>query len=143
MAEQPTNNRMIKLHKILLYGLLPVLLLTTPDISLADTARDQYFKAENAYKKMTASPSKRKYRHHWLRVIKEFQKVYDKDPKGAWAAAGLYRVGATYIELYRRSGREEDRNTGLKRLHQVRQEFPPPAAPTGPKLRNTLKLFPK
>lgn len=98
--------------------------LATPHITLADTVRDQYFKAENAYKKLLASPKQRKYRHHWLRVIKEFQKVYDKDPDGSWAAAGLYRVGTTYIELYRRSGRDGDRDAGLKRLDQVRKKFP-------------------
>jgi len=106
------------------YGLLLVLLLAIPGVSRADAVRNQYFKAENAYKKMLAAPDQRKYRHHWLRVIKEFQKVYDKDPSGSWAAAGLYRAGATSVELYHRSGREEDRDNGLKRLYQVRQEFP-------------------
>lgn len=111
-------------NNLIIAGLLLVLMLAMPHITMADAVRDQYFKAENAYKKLLASPKQRKYRHHWLRVINEFQKVYDQDPDGSWAAAGLYRVGLTYIELFRRSGRDEDRNTGLNRLEQVRQKFP-------------------
>ena len=108
---------------ILLLGILLALAMTAPHVAYADAVRDQYFKAENAHKKLLASPKQRKYRHNWLRVIRAFQKVYDKDPDGAWAAAGLYRAGATYIELFRRSGREADRDEGLKRLAQVRTAF--------------------
>jgi len=127
-------------YKIFLWGLLLVLFVAIPGVTRADAVRDQYFKAENAYNKMLASPNQRKYRHHWLRVIKEFQKVYDKDTTGSWAAAGLYRAGATYVELYRRSGREEDRNAGLTRLNQVRQEFPRSAYRA--KAEKQLKAFP-
>ena len=121
-------------------GLLVVLLLTLPAITQADVAREQYFKAENAYKKLIASPEKRKYRHHWQRVIKDFYKVYAKDPDGSWAAAGLYRVGATYIELYRRSGLKADRNAGIQRLNQLRKEFPRSAYRA--KAEKVLKAFP-
>jgi len=100
------------------------LVMALPGFARADTVRDHYFKAENAHKKLLASPKQRKYRHHWLRVIREFQKVYDQDPDGPWAAAGLYRVGATYLELFQRSGRKADRDDGLKRLARVRAEFP-------------------
>ena len=114
--------------------------MTAPHVAYADAVRDQYFKAENAHKKLLASPKQRKYRHNWLRVIRAFQKVYDKDPDGAWAAAGLYRAGATYIELFRRSGREADRDEGLKRLAQVRTAFPRSAYRA--KAEKQIKAFP-
>lgn len=107
-----------------LLGILFVLLTVLPGTASAETARDQYFQAENAYNKMLESPSQHKYRHHWLRVIREFQKVYDRDPDGPWAAAGLYRTGLTYIELYRRSGLTADRDAGIERLRQVGRKFP-------------------
>lgn len=128
-------------YKMSLVALLVVMMTVVPDTAPADAVRDQYFKAENAHKKLLASPRQRKYRHHWLRVIKEFQKVYDRDPDGAWAAAGLYRTGATYIELFRRSGLGDDRDAGIKRLRQVRKEFPRSAYRA--KAEKLLKDFPK
>lgn len=139
MADNALQNMLKPPYKIFLCGLL-LLFVAIPGVARADAVRDQYFKAENAYKKMLASPDQRKYRHHWLRVIKEFQKVYDKEPTGSWAAAGLYRAGATYVELYRRSGREGDRNAGIERLNQVRQEFPRSAYRA--KAEDHLKAFP-
>ena len=62
-------------NKTILCSLFMVFLLVIPGVTHAEAVRDQYFKAENAYKKMLASPNQRKYRHHWLRVIAEFQKV--------------------------------------------------------------------
>jgi N-acetylmuramoyl-L-alanine amidase len=108
----------------ILSGLLLLLALALPAAAAAEDARTQYFQAENAYKKMLDTPAQRKYRHHWLRVIKGFQAVYDMDPDGSWAAAGLYRAGLTYIELFRRSGLAADRDAGIARLLQVRQDFP-------------------
>lgn len=122
-----------------LTSLLLLLLLAFPVAAAADAVREQYFMAENAYQKMLDTPSQRKYRHHWLRVIKGFQAVYDRDPDGAWAAAGLYRTGLTYIELYRRSGRDADRDAGLARLDQVRREFPRSAYRA--KAEDQLKAF--
>jgi len=127
-------------HRTGLSILMVVIIAMVPDTALADPVRDQYFKAENAHKKLLASPRQRKYRHHWLRVIKEFQKVYDKDPDGAWAAAGLYRTGATYLELFRRSGLGDDRDAGIKRLRQVRKNFPQSAYRV--KAEKLLKDFP-
>jgi N-acetylmuramoyl-L-alanine amidase len=127
-------------NKTMLCSLFMVFLLVIPSVTRAEAVRDQYFKAENAYKKMLASPNQRKYRHHWLRVIAQFQKVYDVDPDGSWAAAGLYRTGATYVELYRRSGRQSDRDAGIERLQKVRREFPRSAYRA--KAESYLKEFP-
>ncbi|MGD9331370.1 MAG: N-acetylmuramoyl-L-alanine amidase [Desulfobacterales bacterium] len=110
--------------KLMSIVMLLALVLVLPAGARADTAREQYFKAENAYKKLVASPEKRKYRHNWLRVIKDFYGVYAKDPRGSWAAAGLYRAGATYVELHRYSGLAADREAGIQRLSQLRKEFP-------------------
>ena len=62
---------------IALVGAFLMLLLALPAAAAADDARTQYFETENAYQKMLDTPSLRKYRHHWLRVIKGFQAVYD------------------------------------------------------------------
>ncbi len=108
---------------IALSGALLVMLLAFTSTAPADNVRTRYFEAENAYQKLLNTPRLSKYRHHWLRVIKGFQAVYEADAEGPWAAAGLYRTGLTYLELYHRSGLKADRDAGLARLDQVRREF--------------------
>ena len=122
-------------------GLVCALIWMLPSAAAAaDDARRQYFRAENAYTKLLDTPGQRKYRHHWLRVIREFRAVYDQDPDGPWAAAGLYRTGATYLELFRRSGRTADRDAGIERLRRVLREFPRSAYRA--KAKERLKAFP-
>ena len=118
-----------------------LLVLALPAGAAADAARDQYFQAENAYQTMLDSASRHKYRHHWLRVIEAFRKVYARDPGGSWAAAGLYRAGLTYLELSRRSGLAADRDAGIALLQQVRREFPDSAYRT--RAAERLKDFPE
>ena len=79
-----------------------------PCESSAITARDKYLRAEGCYKELRHSPRKQKYRDNWLFCIKKFQAVYQHDPSGPWAAAGLYMSGLLYRELYKRSFRKSD-----------------------------------
>jgi len=125
---------------IILMGMLLAILLASSATASDDSARSRYFEAENAYQKLLDTPRLRKYRHHWLRVIKAFEAVHDMDPDGPWAAAGLYRTGLTYIELSKRSGLEADRDKGLARLAQVRRDFPDSAYRA--KAEDQLKAYP-
>ena len=51
--------------------------------------KDAYIDAENCYGNLRKNSRKMKYRESWLRCIDKFQSVYDKDPDGPWAPAGL------------------------------------------------------
>jgi len=95
-----------------------------PCTSFAITAKDKYFKAETCYKKLRNNSHKRKYRHNWLRCIEKFQAVYKHDPKGSWAAAGLYISGELYGKLYKVSSRESDRKEALDIFERIVKQFP-------------------
>ncbi len=90
----------------------------------AASLREQFFRAEGAYKNLMNAPSRQKYRHHWLRVIEKFEAVYERDPGGEWAAASLYRAGVIWLELHHFSGRKADREIGIERLKSVAAQFP-------------------
>jgi N-acetylmuramoyl-L-alanine amidase len=90
----------------------------------AESLRDQFFRAEGAYKNLINAPSRQKYRHHWLRVIEKFEAVYQRDQDGEWAPASLYRAGVIWLELGRFSGSRVDRQTGVERLQSVVARFP-------------------
>ena len=49
-----------------------------------------------------------KYRHNWRRCADKFHAVYELDPTGPWAAAGLYMTGKLYQELYKWSQTSSD-----------------------------------
>jgi len=95
-----------------------------PCESFAITAKDKYFKAETCYKKLRNNPKKNKYRHNWLRCIEKFQAVYKHDPKGSWAAAGLYMSGELYGKLYKISSKESDRKEAIDIFERIVKQFP-------------------
>ncbi len=90
----------------------------------ADQIGERFFKAEASQRELEADTARQRFRHHWLRCIERFNAVYSDDPDGRWAAAGLYRAGALYLELARRSGLSSDRQEGIDRLQRVVRRFP-------------------
>jgi N-acetylmuramoyl-L-alanine amidase len=88
------------------------------------TIKNKYFEAETCYRDLRASKARKKYRCYWLDCIKAFNDVYQSDPDGPWAAAGLYMAGKLYGELYKYSYKEDDREEGHRLLQKVVNEFP-------------------
>ncbi len=104
--------------------ILCMLLMTWPRVLYADAPKDKYYKAEACYKKLRHSPKKQKYRDKWLECIKKFEAVYRHDPKGPWAAAGLYMSGQLYQELYKRSFKTSDQETAIDMYERIITDFP-------------------
>ena len=101
-----------------------VLAVLWPCESFAITAKDKYFKAEVCCKILHNDSHKRKYRHNWLLCIEKFQAVYKHNPKGSWAAAGLYMSGELYCKLYELSSRESDRKEAIDIFERIVKQFP-------------------
>ena len=113
------------LKKGLLIIVLAVLLLPgRQDVLAAATAKDLYFSADRSYKLLRHSPRKQKYRENWFNCIKKYQAVYRFNPKGPWAAAGLYQAGVLYGELYKRSYKAADKREALDIFRRIANRFP-------------------
>ncbi len=97
-----------------------------PAVVRRDTARakTKYFEAEACYKELRHNAARKKYRCYWLDCIQAFYEVYEADPEGPWAAAGLYKAGTLYGELYKYSYKGEDRDEGRRLLRKVVSAFP-------------------
>jgi N-acetylmuramoyl-L-alanine amidase len=65
-----------------------------------------------------------KYRESWLRCIDKFQSVYDKDPDGPWAPAGLFMAATLYQKLYDHSYASDDLESAHSIFNQVITRFP-------------------
>ena len=88
------------------------------------TARDAYYEAEACYNKLRGDSKKMKYRHNWRRCADKFHAVYELDPTGPWAAAGLYMTGKLYQELYKWSQNSSDLVSARNMFKQIVEKFP-------------------
>ncbi|UCH23247.1 MAG: N-acetylmuramoyl-L-alanine amidase [Deltaproteobacteria bacterium] len=84
----------------------------------------QYHRAEACYNQLNKRPEKQKYRENWLACIDEFQAVYDHNPNGPWAGAGLYKTGELYYQLYRRSRNAFDKKEAIEAFTRIVEEYP-------------------
>ncbi len=84
----------------------------------------RYEQAEKCRRELKSNPKKEKYRENWLTCIEKYYAVYEIDPKGPWAAAGLYRAGVLSEELYAKSFKLQDRDKSLEFYKQIISDFP-------------------
>jgi len=101
-----------------------ILVFAIQGVSYAATVRDIYGGAEACYKKIRHSSEKKKNRNNWLVCIKKFQAVYQYNPKGPWAAAGLYMSGKLYWELYQQSFHNPDKEEAIDIFERIIKRFP-------------------
>ncbi len=112
--------------KLFIIAIIPLIVgavLLFAKISAA-APRDVYFDAEACYRSLRQDPKKIKYRHNWLRCIKKYQSVYNQDPDGPWAAAGLYRSAQMYQDLAKYSGKEADKKEAIDIFQQIVDTYP-------------------
>lgn len=88
------------------------------------TPKDTYIQAEGCYSDLRKSPTKSKYRDNWLRCIDKFQSVYDQDPGGPWAPAGLFMAATLYQKLYAYSFASADLESARNIFNQLVKKFP-------------------
>ncbi len=88
------------------------------------TPKQQYHQAEKAYATLKKNIRYQKYRDKWLACIEKYQKVYRLDPSGPWAAAGLYKSGIIFLELYTHSYLVADRQEAVDAFRRVIQRYP-------------------
>ena len=98
--------------------------LSSSDIALAKTAQDTYAEAERKYSYLKKNPKLQKYRDKWFACIDLFKDVYREDPDGPWAAAGMYKTGELYYELYKISYRPSDKAEALDTFQRVIKRYP-------------------
>jgi N-acetylmuramoyl-L-alanine amidase len=89
-----------------------------------ETPKDAYIGAERCYSDLRKNPPKMKYRQNWLQCIDKFQSVYDKDPDGPWAPAGLFMAATLYQKLYDYSYAPDDLESADSIFNQIITRFP-------------------
>lgn len=105
-------------------GLLLVTLCLAGTPGLAANPREAFFRAQNCYEDLRQHPKKQKYRSHWFTCIEKFRSVYNQDPDGRWAPAGLYNTGKLYLEMYKKSYRKADLQEAQDLFRRITLRFP-------------------
>jgi N-acetylmuramoyl-L-alanine amidase len=95
-----------------------------PKVTGGATPKAFFISAEACYRDLRKSNQKMKYRSNWQRCIDKFQSVYDKDPEGPWAAAGLYMAATLHQKLHAWSKSADDLETASDMFYQIISEFP-------------------
>ena len=116
----------IRIGKAYLIGIISICLagFILPPADLMAAPRDTYFEAESCYRSLRQNTQKLKYRHHWMRCINKYQSVFNQDPNGPWAAAGLYMSGKMYQGLAKFSGNASDEREALDIFERVVKRYP-------------------
>ncbi len=123
-----------------LFLLMPALAVSPRPARAANAAR-LFHLAEICEKNLMANPESQKFRDRWLACIEKFESVYRVEPEGTYAAAGLYRAGALYRELGRRSGKPSDTEESLDCFRRILKRFP--KSSYAPKARAMLGETPR
>jgi N-acetylmuramoyl-L-alanine amidase len=88
------------------------------------TPKATYIEAEACYRDLRNNSRKMRYRSNWQRCIDKFQSVYDRDPDGPWAAAGLFMAASLHRKLYAYSRSSDDLATAAELFNQIIDQFP-------------------
>ena len=92
--------------------------------AMAADPKETFFKAQACYETLRAHPKKQKYRSNWFTCIEKFRAVYNLDPDGQWAAAGLYMTGTLYVELHKKSYLGADLREAEDLFRRIPLRFP-------------------
>ncbi|NIQ00049.1 MAG: AMIN domain-containing protein, partial [Nitrospinaceae bacterium] len=84
-----------------------------------------YAKAKKEYQNLLFSKSRKKYRSHWIRAIRRFQKVMKRHPRSSESYKAAFTLGRLYQDLGRRSGRSSDIDRALLYYRKLESNFPP------------------
>lgn len=101
-----------------------ILIFLLNGMAFAVTAKDMYIEAEAGYEKLKKNYTKKQYRENWLKCIDKFDRVYKQDPKGPWAAAGLYMTGVLFEDLFNNSLAQKDRKKAIEIYEKVIFDYP-------------------
>ena len=102
------------------------LLLTGPNEVLGSTSKKAAVLLDGANrcrKSLYASPKKMKFRHHWMKCIGRYEKIYDRYPGRDQAVWALYYNGRLYADLYRYSGRSKDLDQAVALYRRLADQY--------------------
>ena len=80
--------------------------------------------ADKNRKSLYRSTKKMNYRHNWLNVIEQYEKIYKRYSKGEEAPWAMFRAAGMYLKLNKYSGLEEDVDSALELYEKVTEEYP-------------------
>ncbi len=117
---------MLKSSKFILLFFCSILILSfiTSTQCYASTPKQKYLAADASYKVLRNSPVKMKYRHHWINCINKYEAIYTKFPRSGWAPAGMYRAAQLYLQLFKRSKVQADRQEAADLLIRIKRRYP-------------------
>ena len=115
----------MNINKYIILLILICMTMTTSVSSETESpAQKKYYETAACYKELRKDPTKQQYRKEWLKCIKSSEDIYNLDPNGSWATAGLYLTGHLYDRLYRHTQKKSDYQAAEKYFNKLLKRFP-------------------
>lgn len=107
-------------------GIVAFSLICAPNPVLAGSApaTDAYASAREAFYALQRDEKKQKFRHHWIPVIRAFERIAKRYPTTPEAPKALYNVATLLHDLYEISRSGKDCEAALNRYAEVAQSYP-------------------
>ncbi len=112
------------IKKTAYYLLCLSLFLLFPVQHVSSNIEAQYQKAKRAYSAMDRSPSKKKLRDNWMKVIYMFSDISEQAPTSNRADDACYMVGILYQEMYQYSFLNEDLDRAIEAFRELTIKHP-------------------
>lgn len=90
----------------------------------AASPKQLYLAADNYYKELRHSSTRKKYRSYWLKCIDKYQDIFKQYPASSWAPAGMYRSAQLYLKLFEYSYADRDKREAADLLKRIRRRYP-------------------
>ena len=87
------------------------------------SASDLYYLAQKSYYQLIDSADKKKFRHHWEKVINDFSKVAKRYPKSPQAYKAVFTMASLYEGLNKVSKNAKDLERALHYYKKVSKDF--------------------
>ena len=93
-------------------------------VQAAGAAKRALHAADSCTHQLLASKQKRRFRHHWLRCLKRYQRVSVRYAGRPEAGLALYRMGEVSLKLYAYSGNPKDLNRAVTAWQNLAARYP-------------------
>jgi len=92
--------------------------------TFASSPKQKYMAAEDCYKRLRHSSSRKKKEIEWLNCISQYENIYQLHSKSAWAPAGMYKAARLYSSLARLSGKKSHEHQAADLLVKLQNQYP-------------------
>ncbi|WP_022664068.1 N-acetylmuramoyl-L-alanine amidase [Desulfospira joergensenii] len=109
--------------KILIFVLAVLILWQGSAPAATSKAKRKYLEADDCYKALRHSETKKQKLLEWLKCIGKYEDIYTDFPGSSWAPAGMYKASRLYLKLSELSGDPIYKTRAVDLLARIQKKY--------------------